>query len=131
MEEQLALEQRVWQRVRGLRSPETDLEESLEALIRLGREQRAAMKGRSHHLYGLEGENLALLTALYHLRFGKRVPGLPSGKGNCRQRAEKMLRLYVQLENHRDFGPLFTDLTRRQRAICAALETDMSRRGGS
>ena len=122
MEEQLALEQRVWQRVRGLRSPETDLEESLEALIRLGREQRAAMKGRSHHLFSLEGENLALLTALYHLRFGKRVSGQPSGKGNCRQRAEQMLRLYVQLENHRDLGPLFTDLTRRQRAVCAALE---------
>ena len=34
MEEQLALEQRVWQRVRGLRSPEQDLEEALESLIR-------------------------------------------------------------------------------------------------
>ena len=125
MKEMLALEQRVWQRIRGQRSPEKDLEEDLEALIRLGREQTSALKGRHRALYGLEAENLALLTTLYHLRFGRRLsPGKPGpgGKDDCRRRAEKMLRLYVRLEGHPCLGTLFTDLTRRQRSICAMLE---------
>ena len=125
MEEQLALEQRVWQRVRGLRSPEQDLEEALEGLIRLGREQTAGLKPWNPPLYRQEMENLSLLTALYHLKFGRHLPGQPRvrpSREDCRRRAAKMLQLYVQLESHRDFGALFTHLTRRQRAICAALE---------
>ena len=125
MEEMLDLEQRVWQRVRGLQSPEGNLEKDVEELIRLSREQTAALKGRHKALYGLESENLALLTALYHLRFGRRLPaGKPGQRGRdaCRRRAEKMLRLYVRLESHPSLGALFTDLTRRQRSICAMLE---------
>ena len=124
MEDMLALEHRVWQRVAGVRSPEDDLQEALEALIHLGRNQAAGLKRHSRNLQQQEAENLALLTALYHLRFGKRLPKRKSpgpDRDNCRSRAEKMLRLYIRLENHRELGPLFTHLTRVQRATCAAL----------
>ena len=134
MEDQLALEQRVWQRVRGQRSPEKDLEETMETLIRLSREQVAGLKYGSRELYRREAETMALLNGLYHLRFGRHLPGRPAfrpGREECRRRAEEMLRLYIQLETNPEFGPLFTHLTRKQRAICTALEPDSARRGGS
>ena len=124
MEEQLALEQRVWQRVRSQGDPQTEPEEDLARLIRLGREQVCALQQLDRHLSLRELENLQLLTALYHLRFGKKVPvshqGQP-GRAACRRRAEEMLQLYIRLERDPEFSALFTRLTGVQRAVCAAL----------
>ena len=125
MEDRLALEQRVWQRVRGNATDEETLESALARLIRLSREQAAGLKPGNKQLYRREVQTLGLLTALYRLRFGKEVPlspVRPSNREACRRRAAEMLGLYLQLETHRELGGLFTDLTRQQRATCAALE---------
>lgn len=125
MEDQLTLEQRVWQRVRGTGSDGADPEETLARLIRLGREQTAALRYLDRNLWQQERDNLVLNTALYRLRFGKTLPGhrpVRPSRQDCRRRAAAMLQLYLRLENHRELGALFTDLTGKQRAICAALE---------
>ena len=118
---------RVWQRVRGQDTTDGDLAQ----LIRLSRQQAEDFRQLDRELYRQERITLGLLTALYDISVGGTVtdgrtpsPGLSRGQRirRCRERCRSMLQLYIRLENHERYGGLFTDLTRRQRAVCARLD---------
>lgn len=119
------LEQRVWRRVRGETGEPGDLAE----LIRLSRQQVRDLKQLDRILYDMERQTLALLTGLHMLQGGKDLPetgasSLRAGQRllRCRERCSRMLEILVALENDGRYGPVFTDLTRLQRAKCARLE---------
>ena len=121
------LERRVWQRVRG----REDVDGTLEELIRLCREQAYDLRRLDGVLHRQERETLGLLTGLNRVCFGREspiaaAPGPARDRASllrrCCRRAERMLGLYIAMESHGRYGPLFTDLTRRQRAVCARLD---------
>ena len=116
------LEQRVWRRVRGEAEPEPDLGE----MIRLSRRQCSCLRGRSPELLRREQQDLALLTALQELYFGKREPLPHRQRGritreDCLHLCERQLETYIAAEGSSGFGTLFTALARRKRAQHAIL----------
>ena len=126
------LEQRVWRRVRG-QSGETG---EIAELISLSRAQAADLKTVDRELFHLEQQTLSLLAGLQYLS-GGRMPPAAAAQGNrhqrlarCRQRCGRMLQLMLALENHDRYGPVFTELTRQQRAKCARLEQLVSSQPG-
>lgn len=136
MEEQLELERRVWQRVRGQQRPEEDIRGKLAELIRLSRAQTRDLSRVDPTLYRQERQTLGLLTALYTLVFGGSVPeegteGRPGTAEACLRRCRKQLEGYLALERHPAWGQLFTALVRQKRAQCAQLEQRIRRPGGN
>lgn len=119
------LEQRVWRRVRGLEGGTPDLAE----LIRLSRAQLQDLKQLDSVLFRQERQTALLLTGLHSLTDSRKLPEPKVRPGSrkqklqrCRERCRRMLEIMVALENHERYGPVFTDLTRQQRAKCARLE---------
>ena len=119
------LEQRVWRRVRG--EADAEPEPELSEMIRLSRHQLACLRGRSPELMRQEQQDLALLTALQELYFGKREPFSHRQTGcftpeDCLQRCARQLELYVSAEASTRFRALFTALACRKRVQYAFLQ---------
>ena len=117
-------QQRVWQRVLG----QQDWNGELLRLIRLCRIQAGELRALDRELWHREKQTLQLLTGLYQLSAGGSIPQEPPPPGppalrlrQCCQRCEEMLALCIRLENHPRYGPVFADLARQRRAMCAQL----------
>lgn len=127
------LEQRVWRRVRG----ENDGQGDLRELIGLSYAQLEDLKQVDGELYRLERHTAALLTGLHNLTDSGGLPKQKPRPGSrrqklqrCRERCGRMLQLMLALEIHDRYGPVFTELTRQQRAKCARLEQLVSGQPG-
>ena len=125
------LERRVWQRVRGEAAPAGNLTE----LVGLSRAQAEDLRLLDREAHRQEMLTLGLLAGLQALEGTAAVPVPPRLGGSrwqrldrCLQRCRKQLQLMVALETHERYGPVFTALTRRQRAQCARLEALRGRR---
>ena len=119
-------QQRVWQRVLG----QQDWNGELLRLLRLCRIQVGELRILDRELWHQEKQTLQFLTGLYQLIAGGTPPpeetAAPSpywGRliPRCRGRCEEMLALCIRLEKHPRYGPVFTDLARQRRAMCAQL----------